>query len=193
MSPRDDGKTEISDTFNYYFPKGKICGVQMADLPKIAINKFEGMSRRFILPEHYKKGNFKEFFKIDFEDGNQIYVTTQTKDEDLIYLIELDSEGNKLGHGEVRIDLDYDPTYPKPYCFVGYIETEWDYRKRGLGERRLKVMNALSQILYGSPLNSGETITYWSGQPFFKRLSEKGIVQVIKGKEEEEETYSFCE
>lgn len=192
MSHNLHDETEISDIFSQHFPEEVISEVRMAALPTIAVNLFEGMSRRFILPEEYKVGNFKKFYRIDFEDENQIYVATQTKQEDLIYLIELNHEGFEVGHGEVRIDIDNkDSTKPTPYCFVGFIRTEEDFQRRGLGERRLCVMNALSQALYGSTLYSGAIITEESGQPFMERLCEKGIIQLKEGKGPDTKTYFF--
>lgn len=171
-------KTEISYMFNQHFSEGRISEVKMLGIPCVAVNLFEGMSRRFILPEEYKLGNFKRFYRVDLEDRGNIYVATQTKQEDLIYLIELNYSEVRVGYGKVRVDVDNkDPTKPTPYCFIGFIETEEDFQRRGLGERRLCVMNALSRAPYGSPLYSCETITEWSGQSFMERLYEKGIVQ----------------
>jgi len=167
---------EISDLFNQYYPQGIISETQLELLPKSALNQFEGYSKRFILPKEYKKGNFEQLYKIQYNNNDQTFVATQNKTFDLIYLIDTNQENIKTGHGEIIIRRNHNLTnIPDPCGLVAFIGTDDNFTRQGLGERRLCVMNALSQSLHNVPLYISGIIKS-TGEPFFEKMSEKGLI-----------------
>jgi hypothetical protein len=148
------------EVFKHYFPGGQIANCALDVLPVTARKFFEQRAQMFG-PEKYVPGNFTHLFLITHPNGDQTFVATETKihsdeggPDEWAYLIEYNSDNAKLGYAVMRRAKS--PTTPhfsdKPYGDHNY--TEDGFRKHALAVRRLKIMNALSQMLYGMPLNS---------------------------------------
>ena len=92
---------------------------------------------------------------------------TTHDEEDVVFLIDTDEEGKKMGTGILAMGIqEGSPLYGKPY--VGYTGTETGHTRKGLGLRRLRLMNQLAlerhnQVLYsdfGEDI-SDEAIKVW--------------------------------
>lgn len=157
-----------AEVFHRHFPSGRVGTYPLDQVPTPALEKFEGYSRRFIEKSEYFPGNFDAVFRVNHEDGTNTYVAKQEKSykernkliaEDSTYLIDLDQSGVIVGWGEIRKSLTDQGDYFKDKPFVGYTYTETEHRGKGLGQRRIIMMNAISQMLYHFPLNSDTTLS----------------------------------
>src|ERR1035437_9640835 len=189
-----------ADIFKKYLPSAQIEIINAEKVPSIAKDFFEFKSRSLMAPRDYRPGNFSAFFLISHNSGGVTYVVQQTKiydhkegaTETLVHIIDVDQFGNKQGDGEIRNNVSDNRAYFKNKPFVGWTETEENLRGKGLGLglRRLLMMNALSQMLYGLPLHTDTIITRSSGR-ILKRLARKG--KIDKYKEGERNRYVFKE
>lgn len=141
---------------------------------------FESRSTLLIHPQDYKRGNFSAFYVIDHQSGDRTFAARQIKTydtngetEELVYILDLDNEENEKGHAELRMNISNNDPYFKNKPFVGYTETEDDFRKQGLGARRLLIMNVFAKILYVLPLHS-DTLISAEASSLWKRLVEEG-------------------
>lgn len=166
-----------------------------AQIPTKVMDWFEGRSAMFIHPGDYKTGNFIAFYVIHHHLGDITYAARQTKTydangdtEDLVHVISLDSNGNEEEHAEIRNNISNTDPYFREKPFVGYTTTEEGFRNKGLGSRRLFIMNALSKMLYGFPLHS-DTLISEEAKRLWERLVEQG--KAIKYKEGERGRYKF--
>ncbi len=153
-------KTEI---FHEYFPDGEIYQSEAKEIPAEAMEFFEKESLQLILPEEYKPRNFENFFVIKHKNGDKTYAAEQTKTyhngdtERLSYF--LDARNSKsIGHGELRWSLSNKSGFFKDKPFVGFTETEKEYQRQGLAERRLYMLNAFSKMTYGFALYSSDVV-----------------------------------
>lgn len=165
------------ERFYTYFPDAHIEVIYNSALvPQTAMEFFEGHSKCLILPEDYHPRNFMAYFAISHANGDIAHAAQQTKiysgsnneTEDLTYLYET-RVGNKIGHGEIRMNYK-NSRYFASKPFVGFTKTEDDFLRQGLGIRRLKVMNGLTQMLYGLPLNSDTLLTDSARQVWLKLI-----------------------
>jgi hypothetical protein len=155
------GPTAVNfEVFKQYFLGGQIAKCEPDALPVTARDFFEDRARMFG-PKEYAPGNFTHLFLISHPNGDQTFVATETKNhkdaggpDEWAYLMEYNSDGVKLGSAVMRrAILATTPHFAdKPYA--DHNNTETDFIKHGLAIRRLKMMNALSQMLYRMPLNS---------------------------------------
>lgn len=164
-------------------------------IPTKVMDWFEGRSAMSVRPGDYKTGNFIEFYIIHHQSGDTTYIARQKKTydtsgdtEDLVHLIDLDSNGNEEGHAEIRNNI----TNPSPYFrdkpFVGYTKTEDMFRNRGLATRRLLIMNQITRMFYGLELHSDTLITK-EARGLWERLVGEG--KAIKYKEGELDRFKF--
>lgn len=171
------------ECFCNYFPYGHITMLTTDLIPKTAMHFFERMSAMFILPEKYKKGNFNSFFVIFHDDGSRTYLATQDKTywnkqaENLVYFADITQSGLLVGNGEMRNSTTKKSDYFKDKPFVGSTNTKENVRRNGLGTRRLLMMNAVSQMLYGLSLNSSTTIIDNAEIRIWERLTTNGAAR----------------
>jgi len=167
---------QIETVFRQYFPESTIKPISLEEIPEEPLLDFERKSKQFIDKKDYVPGNFRRLFRISHADLSSTYVVTQTKTyttiyndtELLAYLVDISDDSEIQGFGELRYNPFRQDDFFRDKPFVGYTETLEKYRKKGLGTRRLKIMNALSQSLYGLPLHSdvsliGEAEAVWKG------------------------------
>lgn len=176
------------DKFEECFPSVKIKEITKQDIPTAAMDYFEHKSRSFINVDDYRPGNFEKFFVVEYDDGRKTFLAQQTK----VYKEEagterstyfFDMENNKiLGRAELRFNIKHPKKYERYFKnkpFVGWIETEKESRREGLGRSRLRLMGAFSQALYGLPLYS-DTIISPEAKLMFESLVEKGEAKKFK-------------
>jgi len=144
------------------FFNGDLSVAQANEINRKAMEMFERYSRRFILPEEYRRGDFHQFFIVEPADSaDKVYVAHQTKTyrgdkgvaERLVFLVEIRDSRN-MGGGEIRFKFDSQENFFKDKPFVGFTYTEYDLCKQGLGTRRIAMMNGLTKVLFGLPLHS---------------------------------------
>lgn len=161
---------EHEKVFREYFEAKSIETITPEALPTVIKNRFESMSKRFILPDQYTEGDFEMLLSITQLDGTKQYAALQTRQyppdqyiegepvrpgkvERLIYVAE-ERGGELVGNGEIRFALFDTRGFFKNKPFVGWTETAESARREWIGIRRLELMNALSQAEYGLPLYS---------------------------------------
>jgi hypothetical protein len=184
FEPNENQK--LLNKFNSFYPEGKMSELRLNDLPKAVLKYFEANSRRFILPEKYKPGNFKRLLAVDYTNGDKTYIANQIKIyendddaiEDLSYLIDYRG-GNNIGHAELRYNLQSDSEYFKNKPFVGYTATKEEYQRSGLAERRLFLMNALAKTLYDYPICS-DTVISAEAKSLWEKLVQENKAKMIK-------------
>jgi hypothetical protein len=175
---------ELLMKFDNFFKEGNVKELHIEDLPEDVLKFFESNSAKFILPEDYKPEDFKRFLLVNHENGDQTYIANQTKEyynksvEDLSYLVDYRGEDN-LGHAELRYNPLSNSEYFKDKPFVGYTVTEEKYQKKGLGRRRLFLMNALAETLYNNPVYS-DTIITDEAKNLWEKLVQENLAKKIK-------------
>jgi hypothetical protein len=71
--------------------------------PKVALEKFEEYSRRFIHPKKYVSGNFEWFWKAELKNGIA-YIAKQRKLQStahMCYVYQFDTQSNPLWYAEI--------------------------------------------------------------------------------------------
>lgn len=169
----------------------KIDITAQVQIPNPVMEWFEGRSALQIHPRDYRRGNFSAFYVIYHQSGDRTFAAKQTKTydtngdtEELVYLIDLDSNGKEEGHGEIRMNVSNDDPYFKNKPFVGYTATEDGFRRQGLGTRRLLIMNTFTQILYDLPLHSDTLITDDARRLWERLVAEGKAIKYQEGKNE---------
>jgi hypothetical protein len=173
------------ETFRQYLPDAKIISITKDLVPFKIMEHFESHSK-LSNEEYYRLGNFSEFYLVMHSDDSKTFLARQTKTydtnrdtEEVTYLVDIDKQNVHVGHGEIRWNISNKSDFFKNRPLVGYTETYQDYRKQGLGLRRLLVMNAVSEMLYGLPLNS-DILSHDNQERRWKRLVEQGKAIVYK-------------
>lgn len=106
--------------------------------------------------------------------------TTGKSSDDSVFLVDVDEEGKRIGTGLFASSaLNGKPPYDKP--FVGFTRTESGHTRKGLGMRRIKLMNQLAlkrhgQVLYSDP---GDDITY-EAKKVWEKLVESGEAERVQ-------------
>lgn len=155
-----------------YYPLKSVSDIALTDLPTDVCEKFEMLSSRFILPEYYRPGCFEKIVCVHNHDDSHSYVAFQRKQYmddqfgmsgpvEKLMLIREKMGDVVCGSGEVRYNITSDRDFFVQKPFVGWTETEAVHAttgesllRRGLGIRRLRLMNALTLSEYGLPLYS---------------------------------------
>jgi hypothetical protein len=175
---------KIIENFNFYQSFAKASEISLDDIPSDIMKKFEHHSSRFIPTREYKPKDFIFSLKTTFDNGDYSYSAlhpvlyekgsrNEAKEFDL-YSIELDRTDNLSGNFELRYNLRNHPYFTnKP--FVGFVETEEDFQRQGLGIRKHKTMNALSHAIYGLALHS-DTLNLENEKKLLEKLASLGEV-----------------
>lgn len=173
-----------TERFAKLFSGGELLEVNIDDIPPAVMQRFEGYSKMYILRDEYQPNNFTGVFVLSHNNGDRTYIAEQIKvydqtskaTEQLAYYIEMRGD-IEIGHGELRKDISEKPILDgEP--FIGFIETEEQYKHQGLGARRLNMMNAFAQLRYGKPLNAGDTISD-DARGMFEAMATEGEVEII--------------
>ena len=167
----------------HYFGANSGANIEPIDLdsvPDDALAKFEFKSSQFIHIDDYTPRNFDNVLHIRHNDGSSSYVAIQTKiykglgeTERLTYVVDLTAEDDLQGYGEIRFNTSGEANYFRCKPSVGHTRTEETHRRKGLGARRLYIMNALALAIYSAPLNS-DTLINDAAKRIWERLVSKG-------------------
>ncbi len=184
--------SEKQRVFSEYFPDGEIEKVAVADVPEEVLHFFEFKSGQFLSSNDYKLGNFEGFFRVRHRGGKETFLAQQTKTypkgfleagdtERLTYFVDMD--GDKIiGRAELKLNVKCPKEYLeyfKDKPFIGWIETDKNLRKQGLGTRRMYLMNAYSRMLYGLPLYS-DTVNSLPMESLWEKLVGEGRARKFK-------------
>ncbi len=160
-----------------------------SQIPDKVMTWFEDRSAMLIDPRNYKTGNFTAFYIIHHRSGDITYAARQMKTydtngdtEDLVHLIDIDSNGNEEGQAEIRNNISNSNPYFKDKPFVGYTMTTEGLRNKGLGTRRLLIMNTFSKMLYGFPLHSDTLISEGAKRLWERLVKEDKATKYLEGK-----------
>ena len=166
--------------FSELFPEGTLAEIQESEIPEAVMEIFERKSAQFINKDKYQPRNFEVYFVINHTSGDRTYLAQQTKTyetnkdtERLVYFVDA-RDDRILGYSELRNNISNPSEYFKDKPFVGYTETEKEFRNHGLGTRRLLLMNAFSLTQYGRPLNSD---TLNSEMSLWENLVKRGLAK----------------
>lgn len=197
-----DPLKQQKEIFERLLPGSVITPESLENIPPQAVAALEEQSTYLVRFDNYRPGNFEKLFVISHADASKTYVGVQTKTygdegdtERLMHLIDVGVDDQEIGHGEVRLYIDgpkKESAYFKDKPFVGGTNTEDGSRGKGLGMRRLRMMNALTNMQYNLPLHS-DTLQ----SPEAKRLWEKLVAEGAAKKYTEEvgknERYMFID
>ena len=114
--------------------------------------------------------------EIVHEDSTKTYVGESSSFE-VVYFQDRDKRNKYLGEGQFYIQNFEDDLY---IPVVGFTFTAKEYRRKGIGTRRLFVMDAVSRVIFEQPLHSSTT----------PRLAQKSIWEKLV-REEIAETHNW--
>jgi hypothetical protein len=97
--------------------------------------------------------NFGFAIKLDHPDQTTSFVA-QDLGSEVIYLQDRNKQNKYLGEGQVFIENVEDELY---IPVVSFSYTTKKFRRRGIGTRRLTVLNSVTRLLYEEPLYSSST------------------------------------
>ena len=99
---------------------------------------------------------------------------------DYLYLFDIGDDDTLAGFGVVSmfVDTEYEDMKDRP--FVDYTRTSEEYRRQGLGRRRLINMNAASQQFFNLPLYSSRVIQD-DALRLWQDLEQEGLVIQDRG------------
>jgi hypothetical protein len=199
---KNQGYNVSIERFVEHYPKGEIKSITLEDIPSHIMERFEGYSKRFIIPEEYRKNNFDYAFLLESKNY-MTYIISQEKNykeenhvEKSIYLFEYNSNSENIGHGEIRFGYESEKAFFKDKPFVGFTQTEDKFQRQGYGLNRLRIMNGLSYMFFNLPLNSDETLTNKAKKVWNKLLDNTEakkytLKKIISGKTIFNERYIF--
>ena len=163
------------ERFSQAYEGASIAAISSDDVPPEILQHFESKSRLLVSPEYYVKGNFTHFSLITHPNDSKTYVAEQIKSfnegsekDNFVYFV--DEEGDQMaGYGELinTFESQNHGAIGKPY--VGFTRTYgpsdkkgsgYDFRRKGLGRRRLIEMNAYAQTRFGYPLHSSRILVH---------------------------------
>lgn len=168
------------EIFAEYFPSGEIGPTTLEEIPEQAVIELEKRSKLLVPPERYKPGNFEKLFVIRHADGTRSFAAVQQKTygeggdtEELTYLADLDENDAAIGYSEIRMNVSNPDGYFKDKPFVGFTRTFEGKQQRGFGDRRLRLMNALTRMLYDLPIHS-DTLLSPEAQKLWEKMEKRG-------------------
>lgn len=97
--------------------------------------------------------NFGFGIKLDHPDLTTSFVAEDLASE-IIYVQDRNRENKYLGEGQIHIENIEDELY---IPVVGFSYTSQKFRRKGIGTRRLSVMDSMTRLLYDEPLYSSTT------------------------------------
>jgi hypothetical protein len=173
-----------TEALKRFFPEGEATPTELVELPEDVQERLEALAMRYLSFERYVPGQFHDVQRIVIGEGDVIYAARTIKEypeagtEESTFVV--DVKGDEIvGHGEVRYHLTNDSGYFKDKPFVGFTETDGNHRREGLGERRLRAMNALAQQKYGKPIHS-DTVISEEARKLWEKLVTEGRATMYK-------------
>lgn len=126
---------------------------------------------------------YDAIYRIDSHDGIVSYACPftfgQTEYIDPEKKVDLvDCAGNRLlGVGSASLMLNPESDYQKDQPFVRFTKTSPEYRREGLGIRRLQLLDALCKRLWSFPLRSSDSILP-EARAVWEKLCELGLAEI---------------
>lgn len=187
------------EVFSKHLPDAAIEPMALADMPEQAVASLEEASRYLVHPDDYAPGNFERLFVITHDQGSRTFVAQQTKKygkegdtEKLIHLVDLDEDGADVGHGEIRMNISNPSEYFADKPFVGFTKTAEGKQRKGAGLKRIRVMNALTHMLYALPLHS-DTLMSPEAKRLWEKLASQGEAEKYLERQGGKERYVFTD
>ncbi|HRY28484.1 MAG TPA: single-stranded-DNA-specific exonuclease RecJ [Elusimicrobiota bacterium] len=158
-----------------------ILPVDAKDVPAAIITYFENQRRSEALMDGHVPSTVEMYFVLTHPNGDKTYFSQQANrnteggpvTERLTRLADW-RQDKMIGWGIVRNNLTGNREEPH----VGYTHTEENLREEGLGIRRIRSMNAISQKLYALPLASDTTRTS-AAEGVWEKLVRRGEARVL--------------
>jgi|GEM_PF-4990159 len=154
--------------------------------PKVVLDFFEARSAMYISRELYKPRNFNRLLWISHEDGSRTFVAEQNKtyesttghtEEIVHFFVRMnDASGSKIGHAEIRRDISAKNAIFDGRPFIGFINTESEYRRRGHGTHLLRLMALYSRLRFEKTLYSATLISE-TLKPLLEKLCKCGLAR----------------
>ncbi|MCA9309478.1 hypothetical protein KC973_03805 [Candidatus Saccharibacteria bacterium] len=157
--------------------------ITTSELPAEAAFNFWWRSGVYTREAKLTPVDFTELYRLPEESGLVTYCTSHVKRihsngeyEQCSYFVDLFDDQQLVGIGEMRYIQTIDTPYFSGKPLVGMTRTEDEFQRRGLGVRRLRVMNHLAQMLHGFNLNS-DTIITDEAMGVWRKLIELGLAE----------------
>ena len=178
--------------FKEHFPDASIEKISVDQIPAFVIELFEIKSQVLIPVDRYRPMNFDRFFLITHNNGSRTYCADQVKyysdesdTEQLSYFIDVNDDEEFQGDSELRKRISVagksgsENAFFVNKPFVGGTHTQEYCRRKGLGLRRIRMMNAYAQMTYGLPLHS-DTLLSPEAKRLWERLVKEGEAKRYK-------------
>ena len=180
--------------FQRFYPEGVLETATAESLSAQAISFFLGRSE--VVVNNAPPIKLNKILRISHREGGITNIARQNKHyretgmiEEFAYLFEVNSEEAYTGHGMLSFNSTSAHPIFKNKPYAGATFTEENFRRRHLGIRRLQVLNALSQSLYGLPLHSDYSLCRPLARGTWEKLVEKGEAKAFR--EGKKERYVF--
>jgi hypothetical protein len=156
----------FEDTFHLYYPQGVITETNEDEVPVEVLEYFVQQKDKVLPQEEYQSGNFANMYQISHSDGSEGYVSKVTKSfsrdgqrivTEELNLVDVDANSVMTGNAKVSYIPTPNVSFEHGKPIIHHTETEPAFQKKGLAIRRLLVMNAITQSVYGLPLHSDLT------------------------------------
>lgn len=177
--------------FAHYF-EHPLTKVVWEDLPKEVEDFLEQKSALRVYPDERKKRNFLSVWETSI-GGDPVYIGFQRKistnfeggvrgEELLVHLIRM-RDGKEVSHGSIMQILKYTNhedgketliEVNNPFPTTDFIGVHKDFRGQGAAYEQLRLMNALSHMLFDSPLYSSTWQTP-EGEQMTKKAVARGM------------------
>lgn len=168
--------------------------IKLGKIPKQIRISLENATKRFMLEKDYKDLEYIMSLRFDYLNGDFNYgILYPTKyscgdSEISLYFLEFNKDKKETGHAELRYNYSNPSPYFKDKPFIGYIATEDEFQRQGLGIRRHRIMNILALSIYAQVLHA-DTIMTEPELKVWKKLVELGEARHYL---EREKTDRFC-
>lgn len=164
--------------------------VQKKEIPDHIMKRFEWYSKRFILPEQYKKEKFEKYRYIRHNTPAPYisYITLQEEKiagypEKDIYIFEQDEIGKIIWHGEIRlVESKKHVSFFKDKPIVWFNATEenfWEEKRQGkwYGKKRIQTMNKIAENVRWLKLHSDILFCDKNAKKIWERLEKEWLVK----------------
>lgn len=154
-----DLRSALEEEFQQHFPDGRIEWGSITALPEPVRAWFEERAPGIHAAAEQGALDGVVGFSVDHSDGSTSYgAIEEIPDSEAslprrVWLRDVDVDGEPTGFAALAHNATANES-DKDIPFMDYTVTESGYQRRGLAERRLLVMDALSWSLYAKPISS---------------------------------------
>lgn len=151
-----------AESFKEYFPEAKFTKVGIMDVPDNVVELMISRSEMFVSPEDSQP--LIDFYSVEYKNGDISYISTHIKQyrypdivDKMLYVVD-SRHGDLMGYADVSFQIEGENTCDEQ-PFILFIRTNDEFRRQGIGKRRLLTINVLSKMFFDSPIYSGGPIT----------------------------------